>query len=455
MPDTAVASTPLTRAETRVLEAIDEHALVEELVRMIHVPSITGSDAESDLRHWHAAQLAALGFDVDTWKLKLGDLAAHPDYPGTEAPRVEGYGVVGVLGPPGVPALILQAHVDVVPTGDLDRWANRDPWSGAIRHNSVHGRGACDMKAGATANLAIARALLTSGVELERPFALHAVISEEDGGLGAFATMLRGHRGEAAVITEPTSGHVVIANAGALTFEVRVRGCAAHASSRLSGHSALEAFLPLYAAILELERERNAYPDSAFGDHALPYPISIGTVRAGDWASSVPDLLVAQGRLGVQLDEPPGAARATLERAFAETCARDPWLRDHPAEITWPGGPVRQRTHRRRSPSHRRRHRRHPRHRAPRPLPHRCPIRKRPPPLRRHRRHPHPPLRSRRRPTRPQLPRTSRHQRTHPDHPNTRATHNTPMRRTPVGLATTPTVSGEPRQAPQRGGWSL
>lgn len=109
-------------------------------------------------------------------------------------------------------------------------------------------------------------------------------------------------------------------------------------SSRLSGHSALEAFLPLYAAILELERERNAHPDSVFGDHALPYPISIGTVRAGDWASSVPDLLVAQGRLGVQLDEPPGVARATLERAFAEACARDPWLRDHPAEITWPGG---------------------------------------------------------------------------------------------------------------------
>jgi len=100
IPDTAVASSPLTRAENRVLEAIDEHALVEELVRMIHVPSITGSDAESDLQHWHAAQLAALGFDVDTWKLKLGDLAAHPDYPGTEAPRVEGYGVVGVLGTP-------------------------------------------------------------------------------------------------------------------------------------------------------------------------------------------------------------------------------------------------------------------------------------------------------------------------------------------------------------------
>ena len=337
MTDT-LTSAELSRAECRVLDAIDEHALVDELVTMVRIPSLTGSDAESDLQHWHAVQLATLGFDVDTWKLDLGDLAAHPDHPGTEAPRVEGYGVVGVLGPAGVPALVLQGHVDVVPTGDLDRWEDRDPWGGAIRHNAVHGRGACDMKAGAAANLAIARALVTSGVELERPFALHAVISEEDGGLGAFATMLRGHRGEAAVITEPTSGDVVVANAGALTFELRVRGCAAHGSSRLSGHSAFEAFLPLHSAIVELERERNARLDPLFADNALPYPISVGTVRAGDWASSVPDLLVAEGRLGVQLDEPPAAARAALERAVADACARDPWLRDHPVAITWPGG---------------------------------------------------------------------------------------------------------------------
>jgi len=338
MTDTQVASAELTRAEIRVLDAIDEHALVEQLVTMIRIPSMTGSDAESDLQHWQAAQLAALGFNVDTWKLDLADLAAHPDHPGTEAPRVEGYGVVGVLGPAGVPALVLQGHVDVVPTGDLDRWEDRNPWSGAIMHNTVHGRGACDMKAGAAANLAIARALVTSGVKLERPCALHAVISEEDGGLGAFATMLRGHRGEAAVITEPTSGNVVVANAGALTFELRVRGRAAHGSSRLSGHSALEAFLPLHAAILELERERNARPDPLFDDNALPYPISVGTVRAGDWASSVPDLLVAEGRLGVQLDEPPSAARASLQEAIADACKRDPWLRDHPVEVTWPGG---------------------------------------------------------------------------------------------------------------------
>jgi acetylornithine deacetylase len=328
----------LSRAERRVLDVLDEQALIDELVAMIRVPSVTGSDAESDLQHRHAERLEALGFDVDIWKLDLGELAAHPDHPGTEAPRTEGYGVVGVLGPAGVPALVLQGHVDVVPTGDLDKWPHRDPWSGTITDGVVHGRGACDMKAGVAANLAVARALAASGVRLERPFGLHAVISEEDGGLGAFATMLRGHRGEAAVITEPTSGNVVVANAGALTFELRVSGRAAHGSAKLAGHSALDAFLPVYAAIAELERERNAHPDPLFQANPLPYPISVGTIRAGDWASSVPDLLVAEGRLGVQIDEPPAVARAAFENAVAEACGRDPWLRDHPVEVAWPGG---------------------------------------------------------------------------------------------------------------------
>jgi len=328
----------LTRAELAVLDAIDEQALVDDLVALVQVPSVTGTDAESDLQHLQATQLAALGFDVDHWKLDLDALTRHPDHPGTEAARTEGYGVVGTLGPDGVPALVLQGHVDVVPTGDLDSWIDRDPWSGVIRDGTLHGRGACDMKAGVAVNLAVARALVASGVALERPFAVHTVISEEDGGLGAFATMLRGHRGEAAVITEPTSGHVVVANAGALTFELRVRGLATHGSSRHAGQSAFEAFLPVYAALTELERQRNTDPDPLFDGNPLPYPISIGTVRAGDWASSVPDLLVAEGRLGVRLDEPPEAARAALEAQVAEACARDPWLRDHPVEVDWPGG---------------------------------------------------------------------------------------------------------------------
>lgn len=328
----------ITLAEARVVDAIDEHALVQDLVELVRIPSVTGTSAESALQHRQAERLGELGFDVDAWALDLPALAAHPDHPGTEAPRTEGIGVVGTLGPDGVPALALQGHVDVVPTGDLAQWRDGDPWSGAIHGGAVHGRGTCDMKAGVAVNLAVARALSASGVRLTRPFAVHAVVSEEDGGLGAFATMLRGHRADAAVITEPTSGRLVVANAGALTFELRVHGLATHGSSRLAGRSAFEAFLPVHLALLDLERERNAVVDDLFAGNDLPYPISIGTVQAGDWASSVPDLLVATGRLGVEVGEDPGEARAALERAVAQACERDAWLRDHPAEVRWIGG---------------------------------------------------------------------------------------------------------------------
>ncbi len=65
-------------------------------------------------------------------------------------------------------------------------------------------------------------------------------------------------------------------------------------------------------------------------DTRLPYAISVGTVRSGDWASSVPDLLTAEGRMGVRLGEDPAEARDALEVAVAEASAADPWLCDHP-----------------------------------------------------------------------------------------------------------------------------
>jgi acetylornithine deacetylase len=277
--------------------------------------------------------------DVDAWSIDVDAIRQHPDFPGDETDRTEGYGVVATM--PGddadLPALVLQGHVDVVPIGDPEKWEH-DPFSAWIDGDALHGRGACDMKAGVAVNTAIARALHASGVRLARSFAVHTVVSEEDGGLGAFATLQRGHRAEVAVITEPTSGTLITANAGALTFEIRAAGLAAHGSTRLEGVSAFDAFLPLNTAIAALETRRNRNPHPLFDGNPLPYPISIGRVTAGDWASSVPDLLVAEGRLGVQLDEEPAAARAAFEAAIAEACARDPWLADHPAEVSWPGG---------------------------------------------------------------------------------------------------------------------
>ena len=336
-PDAAAAG-DLTAAEQHVLEALDETELIATLVELVRTPSVTGTDAEADLQHTVARWFEEAGLEVDLWALDLDDLRADPDFPGTEAPRLEGHGLVGTASGEGDPGLVLQGHVDVVPVGDVANWHEGDPFSARIDGGVLHGRGACDMKAGMAVNLAVARALHRSGVRTERRLALHSVVSEEDGGLGAFATLRRGHRGEVAVITEPTSGRLVTANAGALTFRIEVTGRAAHGSTRREGVSAFEVFWPLHQALVALEERRNADRHALFGDNPLPYGISIGTIRAGDWASSVPDLLVAEGRMGVRLGEDPALARLALDEAIADAAAADAWLRHHEPRVTWPGG---------------------------------------------------------------------------------------------------------------------
>ena len=202
----------------------------------------------------------------------------------------------------------------------------------------MHGRGACDMKAGVAAALAALAAVRTAGVRLVRPVAVHSLVGEEDGGLGAWATLRRGHRGEACVIPEPTAGAVMTAAAGALTFRLAVPGHAAHAAHRDRGISAVEKFAEVHAGLRAFEAERQRGADPRFAGARYPYGISIGRVRAGEWASSVPDQLVAEGRYGVRLDEPLDEARAALEARLAALCAADPWLAEHPVEVTWTGG---------------------------------------------------------------------------------------------------------------------
>jgi acetylornithine deacetylase len=325
----------LTDTERRALDALDEAALRQTLLDLLAVPSITGSAAETELLHSLAAQAERLGLEVDLWQPDLAELQADPDYPGTEADRDEVWGLVASTEQRDGPTVILQGHVDVVPPGDRAAWPS-DPFSPRLDGGLVHARGACDMKAGVAANLAALAALRT--VSLRGRIALHLVASEEDGGLGAFATLRRGHRGDACLIPEPTGLSLITANCGALTFELLVPGTAAHGSMRTSGVSAIEKFLSLFAGLQALEAARNAHPDPLLAGYRIGAPLSIGQVSAGDWPSTVPDLLVARGRYGVLLDEDPAAARAVFEQRVAELCSADPWLRSHPATVRWTGG---------------------------------------------------------------------------------------------------------------------
>jgi acetylornithine deacetylase len=328
----------LSSVEERALAAVDPTAIVTELIELLAIPSVGGADAEADIQQVLAKRLDRLGMDVDLWSMDLPELASAPGFPGVEVERTEAWGLVGTRpGASDVPVLVLQGHVDVVPAGDRAQWRS-DPFEPAVVGGRVHGRGACDMKAGVVANLAAMTAIATSGVRLRDGVALHLVIGEEDGGLGAFGTLARGHTGRACIISEPTSGTLITAAAGALTFTLEVPGKATHASTPYAGASAIDAYLSLHWALAALQSERNATVEPLMQEYPVPYPLVIGRLRAGDWSSSVPDLLVADGRLGLRIEEDPADARRQLEERIAEVSAQDPFLRDHPPVIRWSGG---------------------------------------------------------------------------------------------------------------------
>jgi acetylornithine deacetylase len=104
------------------------------------------------------------------------------------------------------------------------------------------------------------------------------------------------------------------------------------------GVSAIELFAVVHAGLQEFEAERQKDADRRFSGAPYPYGLSIGRVQAGDWASSVPDRLVAEGRYGVRVGEPVELARKVFEDRLGKICAGHPWLAEHPVRITWTGG---------------------------------------------------------------------------------------------------------------------
>jgi acetylornithine deacetylase len=153
------------------------------------------------------------------------------------------------------------------------------------------------------------------------------------------AAIRAGVTGDEAVITEPTGLDVVIAHAGAITFRLTVPGRAAHASVRREGVSALDNLQTLVRALGVDEAERNgAETETLMTAHGLPYATIIGKVSGGDWASTVIDRIVAEGRYGVKLGQTWRDAEADLRRCIEAACAADPFLRDHPATVELTGG---------------------------------------------------------------------------------------------------------------------
>jgi acetylornithine deacetylase len=326
----------LAKAIGRAVEDRRDEAvlLLQELVR---IPSVTGEEGAVQGVVEHAFR--ERGLSVDVWEATPEEVAPYREHVGEQSGYENRPNVVGVRGGRGEGrSLLLNAHLDTVAGGDASAWS-RDPFSGEVEGDLLYGRGSCDMKGGLVTHLTALDALSELGVELQGDVSVAATVGEENGGLGALSTVLRGYRADVALITEPTRLALVPAQGGSLVFRLTVPGRSAHAAVRDEGVSALEKFVPIFEELIRLEEERNATLRHPLYEHLRnKVPINVGLVRAGNWASTVPESLVAEGRVGLIPGEEIESFRETLAHRLAAVAERDPWLRENPPRLEWSGG---------------------------------------------------------------------------------------------------------------------
>ena len=309
------------------------------LTKLVKFPSIRGEEAP--LQDWMARQLAARGYSVDRYVLGDLDMSHLPGFsPVLDTDYSRAVQVVGTrraTAPTGR-SLIIQSHVDVVPTGPTALWST-PPYSGDAKGEWLHGRGAGDMKQGVSAMVFALDAIRAAGLELTADIHVQSVTEEECTGNGALSTLARGYRADAVLIPEPTDATITRAHVGVMWFRLRVRGVPVHVARAQAGSNAI---MSAYQLILALQRHTEqlngaAKTDPWFGGIADPLKFNPGVIRGGDWASSTPAWCEVDCRIGLLPGSTLEDARRGVERCVAEAARADGFMANNPPDIIWNG----------------------------------------------------------------------------------------------------------------------
>jgi acetylornithine deacetylase len=299
-------------------------------------PSLRGQEATA--QDFMADQYRRRGLPVDRWKINVEDIEHLPGFSPVAVSYDNAINVVGVHRPKQAKgrSLILNGHIDVVPTGPLDLWTN-PPFAPRVENGWLYGRGSGDMKAGLIAGLAAFDALDRLGYRPAADVYLQSVVEEECTGNGALACLQRGYRAEAALIPEPAENGLDIAQLGVMWFQVKVRGRPTHVGHAGKGVNAIESCFPIVAALHKLEAEWNAHPHEIWGDHPHPVNFVLSRIEGGDWTSSVPAWCTFDMRISFYPGQSLESVRSAVERTVREAARDDGFLANNPPEVVYHG----------------------------------------------------------------------------------------------------------------------
>jgi len=222
--------------------------------------------------------------------------------------------------------LLLEAHQDTVPADNM----TIDPFGAAIDQGRLYGRGACDIKGGMAAMLAVFARIVREKPAGAANLVMACSVDEEHTFLGVQRLVQKPMAADMAVVAEPTQLQIVNAHKGVCRWYVTTSGRACHSSRPEQGINAIYRMGSLLSAIERYaEALRLAKVDPLLG----PATLSVGRIEGGTSANTVPDCCqIEVDRRLVSGEDPLQAPRELFEylRQFEPTpgsfSCSEPWL---------------------------------------------------------------------------------------------------------------------------------
>ena len=205
--------------------------------------------------------------------------------------------------------VVLAGHLDTVPAAE----GNDVP---RIEGTTLYGVGAADMKGGLAVFLHLAAGIPDPAVDVTWVFYVGEEVAQEHNGL---RHLWRDRPdllvGDAAILGEPTGGHVEAGCQGALRIRLSLVGSRAHTARPHVGRNAIHRLAPLLAAVASFEVRRPVLDGCEYAEQ-----LQVVSVEGGVAGNVVPD------HAAIVLNHRFAPDRSAKEAEAAVRDLLDPWI---------------------------------------------------------------------------------------------------------------------------------
>lgn len=199
---------------------------------------------------------------------------------------------------PDYQSLILNAHCDVTPVDDIERW-DVNPFEGKVIDNVLYARGAQDDKAGVAVILMIAQLLKNLNIQLKGDLLLQSVIEDETTGNGSKILVDNGYTADGVIICDGTwQERIIYGHLGQVWFDAEITGeplAACHAGTR--GVNPIYLGMDYIQKLKDWIEELNLQPE-AFANVTQPFFVNTGSFHSGVWHGSIPSKAKIEFQIG-------------------------------------------------------------------------------------------------------------------------------------------------------------